>query len=80
MALVCKGAGRDIPLRSEQAFSKRFADIDYAMFVTPESDVRIAFQSRHFERSALFAILGVVAVLGAFGALFALFAPLLFTL
>ena len=73
-----KAPAETFPLRSEQAFNKRFADIDYAIFVTPESDVRIAFQSRHFERSTLFAILGVVAALGVLGALFALVAPLLF--
>jgi hypothetical protein len=66
------------PLRTEQAFDKRFADIDYAIFVTPESDVRIAFQSRHFERTTLFVILGVVVILGVLGALLSLFAPLLF--
>jgi hypothetical protein len=65
-------------LRAEQAFDKRFADVDYAIYVTPESDVRIAFQSRHFERRTLFAILGVVLALGVFGALFSLVAPLLF--
>ncbi len=52
--------------------------IDYAVFVTPHSNVRIAFQSRHFERSRLFAILGVVVTLGVIGALFALVAPLVF--
>jgi hypothetical protein len=73
-----KAPGETFPLRTEQAFNKRFADIDYAVFVTPDSDVRIAFQSRHFERNTLFAILGVVLVLGVLGALFALIGPLLF--
>lgn len=73
-----KAPRETFPLRAEQAFNKRFADIDYAVFVTPDSDVRIALQSRHFERSTLFAILGVVLVLGALGALFALIVPLLF--
>ena len=76
---IARAPAETFPLRTEQAFKKRFADIDYAIFVTPESEVRIAFQSRHFERSTLFTILGVVAALGALGAIFALIAPLLFT-
>ena len=63
---------------AEQAFDKRFADVDYAIFVTPESDVEIAFRSRHFERNTLFAILGIVLALGIVGALFSLVAPMIF--
>jgi hypothetical protein len=66
------------PLRAEQALDKRFADVDYAIFVTPKSDVRIAFRSRHFERNRLFAILVIVLALGVIGALFSQAAPLLF--
>jgi hypothetical protein len=65
------------PLRAEQAFDKRFADVDYAIFVTPSSNVRIAFKSRHFERRTLFIILSVVVALGALGALFSRVAPAL---
>lgn len=66
-----------LPLRAEQAFDKGFADMDYAIYVTSDSDVRILFRSRHFERSTLVAVLAVVAALGVFGAIFALVARLL---
>lgn len=57
------------PLRAEQAFDKGFADVDYTIHVTPDRDVTIAFQSRHFERKALFWVLGGVIVLAVVAAL-----------
>lgn len=56
------------PLRAEQVFRKGFADADYAIHVTPDEDVRIAFQTRHFEKKTLFIVLAALVVLGALSA------------
>ena len=57
------------PLQPENRFQKGFADVTYAITVTPDRDTRIVFSSRHFERHILFTVLIAVAVLGALSAL-----------
>ncbi|MCP4385262.1 MAG: hypothetical protein GY798_28275 [Hyphomicrobiales bacterium] len=57
-------------LRTEQKFHKRFADVDYAIYVTPDHDVSIAFQTRHLERSVLLWIIGGIVALAVLSALF----------
>lgn len=59
------------PLRAEQTFRKGFADVDYAIYVTPVDDVAIDIQTRHLERKALFWILGGVIVVGILSAVLA---------
>jgi hypothetical protein len=56
------------PVQPAQTFRKGFADVDYALYLTPGEDVRVAFQSRHLERRTLFWILGAVAALAVLAA------------
>ena len=51
------------PLSARQSFAKGFADVDYAIYVTPREDVAITFETRHFERKTLFLVLlGILVV------------------
>jgi len=56
------------PIQPRQTFRKRFADVDYAVYLTPGEEVRVAFESRHIERRTLFWILGTVVALAILAA------------
>lgn len=56
------------PLEPDQAIPKGFADVDYAIDVTPRADTEIVFQSRHFRMSALVWVIAAVIVLAAISA------------
>ena len=62
------------PLLARQSFPKGFTDVDYAIYVTPDTDTRVTFQSRHLQRRTLFRILGGLVI---FGLLSALVVPLI---
>lgn len=57
------------PMQARQTFRKGFADVDYAVYLTPAQDIRVTFQSRHLERRMLFWILGAVAALAVLAAM-----------
>ncbi len=57
------------PLEPDQAIPKGFADVDYAIDVTPQADTEIVFQTRHFRMSALIWVLVAVVVLSVVSAL-----------
>ena len=52
------------PLRGSNSFAKGFGDTNYEIYVTPEQDVTIAFETRHFSAKALYRVLGAVIALG----------------
>lgn len=56
------------PLAQQQAFHKGFADVDYAIYVTPERDTTIAFQTHHLRSKHLVGILGGVVLLAILSA------------
>ena len=55
-------------LAARQSFPKGFADVDYAIYVTPEGDTEIVFESRHFERHVLYRLLAGLVVLAILSA------------
>lgn len=61
------------PLGGRNVFSKGFSDADFRIYVTPDCDCRITFETRHFRAETFFRILAGVLVLGALAAGTALF-------
>ncbi|MEM6661983.1 MAG: hypothetical protein AAF666_07375 [Pseudomonadota bacterium] len=57
------------PLAARNVFDKGIADADYRIYVTPETDCRIEFDTRHFRAEIYFRVLAGVIGLGILGAL-----------
>jgi hypothetical protein len=57
------------PLATEHKFRKRMATTNYQIYVTPDEDTTITFQTRHFQAHQLFWVFGLVVVLGVLSAL-----------
>ena len=51
-------------LRARNAFDKGFADGDYRIFVTPDQDCTITFETRHFRAETFFWVLAAILILG----------------
>lgn len=51
-------------LAPRNVFDKGFADNDYRIFVTPDQDCTITFESRHFRAEVFFKILIAIMILG----------------
>ena len=66
---VERGGAESASLEPRNAFRKGFLDSRYAVFVTPDQDTRIVFQSRHFTSKLLFVALGIVLLLGVIAGL-----------
>ena len=62
------------PLRHHNRFDKGFTDADYRIYVTPDQDCRITFETRHFRAEILFKLLAGLVCLGLLSGL----VPLLF--
>ncbi len=56
-------------LERQNTLEKGFGDWDYKVFVTPDQDCDIEFQSRHFRAEFLFRLLAVIFALGLVSAL-----------
>ena len=52
------------PLHARNVFDKAMSDADYRLWVTPERDTRIVFETRHFRAEYMFQILVAVILLG----------------
>ncbi len=65
------------PLEAHHGFDKGFADSDYRIYVMPETDCRIVFETRHFRAETYFRILGGVLAMGIIAAIasFVFFEP-----
>ena len=57
------------PLRPQNVFAKGFWDSDYKIFVTPDQDCRVTFETRHFRAEVYFKILAAVLILGVLSAI-----------
>jgi len=64
------------PLAARNVFEKGFADSDYRVYVTPNTDCRIEFDTRHMRAELYFKILAGILILGVIAGTAAfLFAP-----
>ncbi len=61
------------PLQHQNSFDKGFADADYRIYVTPDQDCRIAFETRHFRAGTLFGLLIGLMVFGIIASATSLF-------
>lgn len=61
------------PLRPENRFDKGFADADYRIYVTPDQDCTIRFETRHFRAGTLFSLLIGLMIFGIVAAATSLF-------
>ena len=61
------------PLQHQNSFDKGFADADYRIYVTPDQDCRITFETRHFRAGTLFSLLIGLVVFGILAAAVSLF-------
>ena len=61
------------PLHAQNRFDKGFADADYRIYVTPDQDCRIEFETRHFRAETLFSLLIGLMVFGIVAAAASLF-------
>ena len=52
------------PLYPHNVFDKGFSDTDYRIYVTPDQDCRVTFQTRHLRAEAYFVALAVLLGLG----------------
>ena len=67
---------KEYPLAQRNVFDKGFGDADFRIFVTPDQDCRITFQTRHFRAEAYFLLLAALLGLGFVAGLIAvIFAP-----
>lgn len=57
-----------VPLERFNSLKKGFGDVDYAVYVTPDTKVEIRFHSRQLEAKALLGILVLIVVLAAVSA------------
>ena len=57
------------PLHQRNVFEKGFSDGDYRIYVTPDQDCRITFETRHFRAEIFFRILAGVLILGVLSAI-----------
>ncbi len=55
-----------LPLSSQNIFDKGFGDTNYQIFVTPDQDCEVEFETRHFRAEILFVVLAVVVLLAGF--------------
>ncbi len=56
-------------LASENVVTKGFLDANYSIYVTPETETNITFETRHFRASALMWVLAIVVVIGVIASL-----------
>lgn len=64
------------PLHRRNVFDKGFADADYRIYVTPDQDCEIAFETRHVRAEIYFRLLAGILILGLIAAMTAwIFAP-----
>ena len=63
----------EFDLAAENVLNKGFWDANYKVSVTPETDTKIEFQTRHFRAGTLFIILAAIMILGIVSAAIALF-------
>ncbi|MEL7154239.1 MAG: hypothetical protein AAFN51_10715 [Pseudomonadota bacterium] len=61
------------PLQHQNSFDKGFADADYRIYVTPDQDCRIMFETRHFRAGTLFGLLIGLMIFGIVAAAASLF-------
>ncbi len=67
---------QDFPLNGRNVLEKGFGDADYRVFITPDQDCKVTFETRHFRAETYFVILGCVLGLGVVAGLTAfIFAP-----
>lgn len=62
--LLIAGRKEEHQLQSENALRKGMFDTAYAVFVTPDEDTRIVFQSRHFTKRWLIWALAIALAAG----------------
>lgn len=58
----------EFSLERFNSLKKGFGDVDYAIYVTPDTEVEIQFHSRQLEAKALFGVLVFIVVLAAMSA------------
>lgn len=64
------------PLHAVNVFDKGFTDSDYRIHVTPDSDCRIEFETRHFRAEPYFLFLAAFLILSIVsGSVALMFAP-----
>jgi hypothetical protein len=64
------------PLHRRNVFDKGFADADYRIYVTPDQDCEISFETRHFRAEIYFRLLAGLLILGLIAAMTAwIFVP-----
>lgn len=61
--VVRSGGTETVPLSSRNMVEKGFWDVNYKIYVTPDQDCEIEFQTRHFRAETLFVILALVVLL-----------------
>ncbi|MEM7056863.1 MAG: hypothetical protein AAF557_04695 [Pseudomonadota bacterium] len=54
----------NVDLHPRNVFEKGFSDADYRIYVTPDRDTRIIFETRHMRAELYFRILAAVLILG----------------
>lgn len=62
----------EFDLHPRNVFDKGVSDADYRLYVTPDSDTRITFETRHFRAEYLFRIIVALLVLGVLSPLVAM--------
>lgn len=60
-----------VPLAPENAFRKSMFDTRYSVYVTPSTDTRIVFRTRHFSANMFWLALGGVLIAGLAGGIVA---------
>jgi hypothetical protein len=58
------------PLEANNGVPKGMWDTNFSLYVTPDQDCQITFDSRHLGAKLLFIIIGIVLLLGIAGPLF----------
>lgn len=69
---VIRSGGAEIfPLSSQNVCDKGFLDANYKIYVTPDQECEVEFQTRHFRAETLFVILALVILLSGIVPIFA---------
>lgn len=56
-------------LSAQNVLTKGFWDSNYSVYVTPDQDVRVTFETRHFRGETLIWIIGAIFALGLLSAI-----------
>jgi len=68
--VIRSGGTETFPLSRQNSVEKGFWDANYKIYVTPDQDCEIEFQTRHFRAETLFIILALVVLFSGIAPIF----------